>query len=371
MTDGDALLRAIAAAPDDDAPRLVYADWLDEHDRPDPAELIRIQCELARPEGTRGRRTRLRFRERDLLKVAELEWKKGIGKNCKGVEFRRGFVEYIAAPSVVLAANGPAIFGPGLVGEVRVVETSIPPPVVQNLAALAGVRTVHLDCVNLRNAQLPALAAADRLRGLAVLDLRWNSLTATAVNMLVEREPFTSAEKILLGGNSFSPDACDRLAAALGARVSFDVGRPADFLYPLLPTGGWLTGLDADDRQVILINVEPHAFRLVAFFFDLDGDLLAVEEPSVRTREVSPGPLIDDGRVKGYAAHLGLVPGPIRVKRFAHADSGVRIHDYTAEQLAQNAVGPSPVADLAAASLFAGVHRWHPAGYFDFPGFPT
>lgn len=30
MNDGDALLRAILAAPDDDAPRLVYADWLEE-----------------------------------------------------------------------------------------------------------------------------------------------------------------------------------------------------------------------------------------------------------------------------------------------------------------------------------------------------
>jgi uncharacterized protein (TIGR02996 family) len=47
----DALLRAIAAAPDDDTPRLVFADWLDEygdaHDR-SHAELIRAQIELAR-----------------------------------------------------------------------------------------------------------------------------------------------------------------------------------------------------------------------------------------------------------------------------------------------------------------------------------
>lgn len=30
MTDGDALLRAVLEAPDDDAPRLIYADWLEE-----------------------------------------------------------------------------------------------------------------------------------------------------------------------------------------------------------------------------------------------------------------------------------------------------------------------------------------------------
>ncbi|HVK12625.1 MAG TPA: TIGR02996 domain-containing protein [Gemmataceae bacterium] len=42
MTDGDAFRRAIIEAPWDDAPRLVYADWLEE--RGDPrAEFIRLQ----------------------------------------------------------------------------------------------------------------------------------------------------------------------------------------------------------------------------------------------------------------------------------------------------------------------------------------
>lgn len=31
MTDHDAMLAAVAAAPDEDTPRLVYADWLDDH----------------------------------------------------------------------------------------------------------------------------------------------------------------------------------------------------------------------------------------------------------------------------------------------------------------------------------------------------
>jgi uncharacterized protein (TIGR02996 family) len=45
MTDGDALYRAILDDPDDDAPRLVWADWLEEHGDPDRAEFIRLQCE--------------------------------------------------------------------------------------------------------------------------------------------------------------------------------------------------------------------------------------------------------------------------------------------------------------------------------------
>ncbi|QJW93152.1 TIGR02996 domain-containing protein [Frigoriglobus tundricola] len=51
MTERDALLRAICANPDDDTPRLVYADWLDEHgDRRDRARagLIRASISIHR-----------------------------------------------------------------------------------------------------------------------------------------------------------------------------------------------------------------------------------------------------------------------------------------------------------------------------------
>lgn len=48
MTDHDALLAAICENPDDDTPRLVFADWLDEHERGEQAAFVRAQVELAR-----------------------------------------------------------------------------------------------------------------------------------------------------------------------------------------------------------------------------------------------------------------------------------------------------------------------------------
>ena len=58
MSDGRALLAAICARPDEDTPRPVYADWLDESagslpkDKRESARLraglIRVQCGLAR-----------------------------------------------------------------------------------------------------------------------------------------------------------------------------------------------------------------------------------------------------------------------------------------------------------------------------------
>lgn len=54
MLDREPFLRAIFAAPDDDLPRLVFADWLDEHGDHTWAELIRVQCELARSTANGG-----------------------------------------------------------------------------------------------------------------------------------------------------------------------------------------------------------------------------------------------------------------------------------------------------------------------------
>lgn len=48
MTDEAALLAAVVAAPDDDTPRLVYADWLDDNGQAERAEFIRAQVRVAR-----------------------------------------------------------------------------------------------------------------------------------------------------------------------------------------------------------------------------------------------------------------------------------------------------------------------------------
>jgi uncharacterized protein (TIGR02996 family) len=46
MSDEAAFLAAIRTAPTDNLLRLVYADWLDEHDRPE-GDYLRVECELA------------------------------------------------------------------------------------------------------------------------------------------------------------------------------------------------------------------------------------------------------------------------------------------------------------------------------------
>ncbi len=68
MWEADALLDAIFDNPDDDTPRLVYADWLQEHGHEDCAEFIRISVFLKRNTLHPDERAQLR-RQRHQLRV--------------------------------------------------------------------------------------------------------------------------------------------------------------------------------------------------------------------------------------------------------------------------------------------------------------
>jgi uncharacterized protein (TIGR02996 family) len=89
----DGFLHDILAHPDDDAPRLIYADWLDERNDP-RGEFIRVQCALAYLSVEDPRRWPLEQGEEELLREHETKWlPKDIGSaRCV---FRRGFVAEI------------------------------------------------------------------------------------------------------------------------------------------------------------------------------------------------------------------------------------------------------------------------------------
>ncbi len=52
--DRDSFIAGICESPADDLPRLVYADWLEEHGEADRAEFIRVQCALANSDSLCG-----------------------------------------------------------------------------------------------------------------------------------------------------------------------------------------------------------------------------------------------------------------------------------------------------------------------------
>jgi uncharacterized protein (TIGR02996 family) len=98
MTDGEQLLGAILDVPADDAPRLVYADWLDEHGDADRAEFIRlgVRAEGLLPDAPD--RTAVLRRLRGLERAGAEPWTggpraEGLGQS---LTFRRGFVDSVS-----------------------------------------------------------------------------------------------------------------------------------------------------------------------------------------------------------------------------------------------------------------------------------
>ncbi|MEK6237946.1 MAG: TIGR02996 domain-containing protein [Planctomycetales bacterium] len=104
MTQERMFLNEIIENPDDDAPRLVFADWLEE--RGDlRADFIRAQCELAKlPD--HERRPDLEAREQQLLFRHGKQWAKPLRKRIKKWTFRRGLIDEVTVSAAAFLEHG-------------------------------------------------------------------------------------------------------------------------------------------------------------------------------------------------------------------------------------------------------------------------
>jgi len=108
-------LDAIVADLDDDTPRLVFADWLDERGGEDDqarAALIRAQCRLEQlPVGDRQRRDLVR-RVRDLLNTHADRWTQPLrdGRLGRDWQFRRGFLDAVTMSATQFVGVAERLF---------------------------------------------------------------------------------------------------------------------------------------------------------------------------------------------------------------------------------------------------------------------
>lgn len=126
-----AFYRAIWEAPDDDAPKLIFADWLDEHDEPNHAEYIRqavTYCRVAHTKCVAASKWRItvndpvyyRLVRRDTTNIQEgnlelLEYGPNVpaipsDQYSSGIAMVCGFVRYVYCPLYVWRVN----YGPQL-----------------------------------------------------------------------------------------------------------------------------------------------------------------------------------------------------------------------------------------------------------------
>ena len=180
MTDGEALRRAIVADPDDDTPRLIYADWLDENRQPDRAAFVRAQVEAARAEPYSAQARAAARRAEELFAKHGGEWAKGV--RAKSVRFARGFVGRVVVGVWQFPEVAAGIFAAEPVRTVCLVPFGMDGGAAGLLPALAvpelaRVRELELGReMNPTPEELAALAGCPHLSGLAGLSLRANPI---------------------------------------------------------------------------------------------------------------------------------------------------------------------------------------------------
>ena len=110
----EAFLRTIVENPDDDAPRLVYADWLDETEDPANAaraEFIRLQIRFEGLPADDPQRPRLALHEKALLKKYAKKWAEPFRDIIFAWAFRRGFIESAGVRTHRMHNNVPLFRG--------------------------------------------------------------------------------------------------------------------------------------------------------------------------------------------------------------------------------------------------------------------
>lgn len=262
-------LAEILAAPDDDAPRLVLADWFEDHDD-ERGEFIRLQCERAHLPQHEDRWWQLWDREQQLLARHGQSWLRRwrrprfLGRridsdgDCTGAPlapltriFRRGLPEVASARNVSALRRGldaperrlvreihlfaydPRLL-PGLLGTLEGLAGLAVPgsqlgadfvaPFAQCPAA-AALRRLDLSRNLLQRTSLELLCASPYLRSLQSLNLSWNRLAPRDGLVLRQWPGLGNLRELWLAGNAMDRAGSELLAdPALTGLHLLDVG---------------------------------------------------------------------------------------------------------------------------------------------------
>jgi uncharacterized protein (TIGR02996 family) len=207
-------LAEICANPDDDTPRLVYADWLEDHGDPDRAELIRAQVELARAPAPRSRtrRRQLEQRVKALWKQHGKEWAAREGGQERLEHWERGFCATFRAKDVAtLIAQLPARLTQAPIqhaGAWNVVRDDIPRLI--DWPVLSRLRSLQLFAASLfgeekrrlvGDADLAALVRSPHLTRLEGLDLTQHDIGTEGLRALTHAPTLPALRDLWLYGN--------------------------------------------------------------------------------------------------------------------------------------------------------------------------
>jgi uncharacterized protein (TIGR02996 family) len=229
MTHEEAFLQDILEHPEDDTPRLIYADWLDDHGDPGRAEFIRVQIELTRLGEDDPRRPELSDREEQLLTEHENRWGEPLKSLGAGsVRFRRGLIDFVELNATTLAEQAEAIFAAAPIRQVSLEEAD--GDAIERLAQLSPFARLQTLIVKSRRRVEArgaiALANSPHLANLSSLWLIQTAIGIEGVQALTASEHLRTLTELSLHCNDLQDDSAFALAASpfLGQLTTLDLG---------------------------------------------------------------------------------------------------------------------------------------------------
>jgi uncharacterized protein (TIGR02996 family) len=206
------LLRAIQLTPEDDALRLVYADWLEEYDQAERGELIRVQTNLARVKLTQAQRDKLRAREKALLDASAVKESLGPLVQCaqyhygRGLYFDRGLPCLRLSPREFLTkqfqATAAAWFGRAGVQVVELFGKTKRLSAIYSSPVLANLHTLGLGDLDAKDEEIVALTRSPQLANLHALYIDQRRLSAAGVTALANSPHLTRLKQFSVGGDT-------------------------------------------------------------------------------------------------------------------------------------------------------------------------
>jgi uncharacterized protein (TIGR02996 family) len=224
-----AFLADVAANFDDDGPRLVYADWLDDNGEADRARFIRAQCRLAAMGRFDPERYDLEWVAADLLKKYARKWLKPLAAVTVNVEFRRGFPYRFALPASKFVEKGEEAFAAApTLREYRVLQPKgggwdqmLACPALEKVTSLDPG---HQPGITIERTK--ALANSPRLRNLRELDLSEAALSRCIIDVAASPH-LAKLRKLRLYKCGLGPAGLERLLKARFAKnlVALDLAQ--------------------------------------------------------------------------------------------------------------------------------------------------
>jgi uncharacterized protein (TIGR02996 family) len=222
VVDEDAFLRAVIADPDDDAPRLIYADWLDEHGQGARAEFIRVQIALARMSTRDERRRRFLSRQRRLLRRYGETWAEPLRSLFWNYQFHRGFVESaICSNAREFLRRGEELFALAPIRDLFLSRARHCAQELSQCSYFSRLLSLGLCSSWLGDRDVFYLANSPFLRPLSHLNLADNRITGRGA-MYLARSPYLgSLDDLDLRFNTIPREARSELRRRFGTRVHF------------------------------------------------------------------------------------------------------------------------------------------------------